>query len=155
MRTGMLGLCAAVTLSLFAGSSRATTPSCRTPAVGAAYAQRVDRVLSAGRDVWGDRLLARRDGPTYAAASHFLPPLLYAAGRGGTRLTRSGVYYLPFTLPLSVGGARGFGLHVADGSEIIVRRVGGPSLTMYVGPGGSERYGACLAHLQTPHLAGG
>jgi hypothetical protein len=151
----MLGLCAAVAFSLFAGSSRATTPGCRAPSVGAAYAQRVDRVLSAGRDVWGDRLLAAKDGPTYAAASRFLPPLLYAAGRGGTRLTRSGVYYLPFTLPLSVGGARGFGLHVADGSEIIVRRVGGPSLTMYVGVGGNERYGSCLARLQTPRLADG
>jgi hypothetical protein len=151
----MLGLCAAAALSLFAGPSRATTPGCRAPAVGAAYAQRVDRVLAAGRDVWGDRLLARKDGPTYAAASHFLPPLLYAAGRGGTRLTRSGVYYLPFTRPLSVGGARGFGLHVADGSEIIVRRIGGPSLTMYVGPGGGERYGSCLARLQTPRLADG
>src|SRR6266702_3048662 len=148
MRAVILGLSAAVALSIPVGSPRATAPSCRVPAVGLAYAQRVDRVLASGRDVWGDRLLARKDGPTYAAASHFLPPLLYAAGRGGTRLTRSGVYYLPFTLPLSVGGARGFGLHVADGSEIIVRRVGGPSLTMYVGPGGKERYGSCLSRLQ-------
>src|SRR6266568_2714982 len=82
-------------------------------------------------------------------------PCRAVARGGGTRLTRSGVYYLPLTLPLSVGGDRGFGLHVADGSQIIVRRVGGPSLTMYVGPGGTERYGACLAQLQTPHLAGG
>ncbi len=155
MRTATLWLCAAGALSLFVGSSRATTPNCRAPAVGTAYGQRVDRVLAAGRDVWGDRLLARKMGPTYAAASRFLPPLLYAAGRGGTRLTRSGVYYMPFTLPLSVGGARGFGLHVADGSEIIVRRVGGPSLMIYVGPGGNERYGSCLARLPTPRLADG
>ena len=155
MRTAILWLCTAVAFSFFAGSSRATTPSCRAPSVGAAYAQRVDRVLAAGRDVWGDRLLARKGGPTYAAASRFLPPLLYAAGRGGTRLTRSGVYYLPFTLPLSVGGSRGFGLHVADGSEILVRRVDGPSLTMSVGPAGNERYGSCLARLETPRLADG
>jgi hypothetical protein len=157
MRPTVLALSAAVVLSMFVGSSRATAPAtgCRPPEVGSAYTRRVDRVLAAGRDVWGNRLLAMKDGPTYEAASGFLPPLLYAAGRGGVRLTASGVYYLPFTLPLSVGGDRGFGLHVADGSQIIVRRAGGPSLTTYVGQGGNERYGSCLARLQTPSLAAG
>jgi hypothetical protein len=56
---------------------------------------------------------------------------------------------------VSVGGARGFGLHVADGSEIIVRRAGGPHLTIGVGVGGGERYGSCLGRLGTPGLAGG
>jgi hypothetical protein len=112
-------------------------------------------MLNAGRDVWGDRLLHAKGGPTFEAASRMLPPLLYAAGHGGRPLTASGVYYLPFTLPLSVGGSRSFGLHVADGSQIIVRRAGGPSLIVDVGSGGSERYGSCLARLQTPQLADG
>ena len=119
------------------------------------YARRVERALATGRDVWGDRLLGAKDGPTYEAASRFLPPLLYAAGRGGRRLTASGVYYLPFTLPLSVGGERGFGLHVADGSQIFVRRAGGPSLTVYVGPQGTERFGSCVRRLRPPTLAEG
>ena len=139
-----------------AGPSGATRPAVQcSPQVGAAYADRIARVLGSGRDVWGDRLLAAKSGPTFAAASKLLPPLLYAAGHGGGRLTASGVYYLPFTLPYSVGGPRGFGLHVADGSQVIVRRVGGPNLTVEVGRGGRERYGSCLAQLATPHLAEG
>jgi hypothetical protein len=160
MRTAALVLMATATLAASAGSSDAAERAgaaarCRPPAAGSAYAGRVGRVLRAGRDVWGDRLLAARGGPTLAAASRVLPPLLFAAGHGGSRLTASGVYYLPFTLPVSVGGARGFGLHVADGSEILVRRVGGPRLTVGVGQGGAERFGSCLARLQSPSLAGG
>lgn len=112
-------------------------------------------VLSSREDVLGDRLLAARNGPTLEAARRLLPPLLYAAGHGSRPLTTSGVYYLPFTLPLSVGGARGFGLHVADGSEIVVRRAGGPHLAVGVGAGGRERYGSCLARLRGPQLAEG
>jgi hypothetical protein len=123
--------------------------------VSPGYTAHLRGVLRAGRDVWGERLLGARNGPTLAAARRFLPPLLYAAGHGGERLTASGVYYLPFTLPYSVGGSRGFGLHVADGSQIIVRRVGGPSLTVGVGPGGTERYGSCLPRLGPPRLADG
>ena len=47
-----------------------------------------------------------------------------------------------------------FALHVADGSELITRRVGGPSLTVDVG-NGSERYGSCSARLKPAHLAEG
>ena len=156
MRRVALALVAAAALTASAPSSRATeSTGCGSPRVSSAYVSRIDRVLRAGRDVWGDRLLAAKDGPTLAAASRALPPLLYAAGHGGSPLTASGVYYLPFTLPLSVGGERSFGLHVADGSQIIVRRVGGPSLTVDVGPGGRERYGSCLARLRTPALADG
>lgn len=156
MRRVALALVAAAALTASAPSSRATEQAgCGPATVSSAYASRIDRVLRAGRDVWGDRLLAAKDGPTLAAASHALPPLLYAAGHGGSPLTASGVYYLPFTLPLSVGGERSFGLHVADGSQIVVRRVGGPSLTVGVGPGGRERYGSCLARLRTPALADG
>src|SRR5262245_61789583 len=128
----------AVTLFMASAASTATAETatgCATPRVSAAYAADVRRVLASGRDLWGQRLLRAPNGPTLAAARRFLPPLLYAAGRGGTRLTTSGVYYLPFALPVSVGGPRGFGLHVADGSEIIVRTVAGPRLSVGVGPG--------------------
>jgi hypothetical protein len=128
---------------------------CRPPRVSRAYMPRVARVLGAGKDVWGERLLSAPAGPTLAAASRFLPPLLYAAGHGGQPLTASGVYYLPLTLPAGVGGERGFGLHVGDGSQIIVRRVGGPSLFVGVGRGGTERFGSCLARLETPGLRAG
>jgi hypothetical protein len=152
----LITLLAAALLLAAPGPSDAVRQATQcTPQVGAAYAERIARVLGSGRDVWGERLLAAKNGPTLAAASKLLPPLLYAAGHGGRRLTASGVYYLPFTLPFSVGGPRGFGLHVADGSQIIVRRVGGPSLTVAVGRGGRERYGSCLARLETPRLADG
>ena len=47
-----------------------------------------------------------------------------------------------------------FALHVADGSEIITRHVGGPSLTFYVG-NGRERYGSCTGRLHPARLAEG
>ena len=147
MRTALLTAIAAVALVTVPASRAAghlrSEAGCRSPEAGRSYTRRVERALATGRDVWGDRLLGAKEGPTYEAASRFLPPLLYAAGRGGSRLTASGVYYLPFTLPLSVGGDRGFGLHVADGSQIVVRRAGGPSLTVYVGARGTERFGHC------------
>jgi hypothetical protein len=119
--------------ALVGGPSASGAAGCGTPQAGAAYTQRIAHVLASGRDVWGERLLSAPGGPTYARAAQVLAPLLYAAGRGGRRLTASGVYYLPFALPTSVGGARGFGLHVADGSQFFVRRAGGPSMSVFVG----------------------
>jgi hypothetical protein len=150
MKVIACGALAAAAVALFPPVSSAAP--CAAPRVSEAYAERVSRVLAAGRDVWGSRLLAAPNGPTFEAASRLLPPLLYAAGHGGRRLTASGVYYLPFTLPISVGGARGFGLHVADGSQIIVRRVGGPALTISVR---GERFGSCVRQLETPSLVEG
>ena len=138
----------------FAPAAHAGT-GCADPKAGTAYTERIRNVLASGRDVWGDRLLHAPGGPTLAAARRFLPPLLYASGRGGMRLTASGVYYLPLTLPVSVGGPRGFGLHVADGSEIIVRRAGGSHLMVGVGAGGRERFGSCLQRLRPAALADG
>ena len=157
MRRAAIAVAASVLVAAFAGSSTATSsaPACGAPAASAAYAQRVRAILDSGHDVLGERLLRSPSGPTFAAASRLLPPLLFAAGHGGRPLTASGVYYLPFTLPYSVGGPRGFGLHVADGSQIVVRRVGGPSLTVSVGEHGDERFGSCLARLRTPRLAEG
>ena len=159
-RVLLLLVAAALPVALGAPSNAAGVPAaavagCPAAPSGGASPRRLVRVLGAGRDVWGERLLAAPEGPTLIAARRFLAPLLYATGPGGRRLTTSGVYYLPFTLPLSVGGDRGFGLHVADGSEIIVRRVGGPALSVEVGARGDERFGTCLARLSTPALADG
>jgi hypothetical protein len=67
-------------------------------------------------------------------------------------LTSSGVYYLPFAEPEGLLGAGTVALHVADGSEILSQRVGGPALEVSVG---GERYGSCLARLTPARLAGG
>lgn len=122
--------------------SEAAAPACAPPRASAAYAARVLHALRSGQDVWGNALLATRDGPTYEGASRYLEPLLFAGARGQTKLTASGVYYLPF-------GAR---LHVADGSQVIARRVGGRTLTVLVD---GERYGSCLGRLGRARLADG
>jgi len=140
---------------LLGGPSASGASGCSVPRASIAYSQHVWRALASGRDVWGDRLLSAAGGPTYARAAQVLPPLLYAAGRGGRRLTASGIYYLPFALPSSVGGARGFGLHVADGSQIFVRRAGGRNMTVAVGRSGRERFGSCVARLAAPSLGDG
>ena len=103
----------------------------------------------------GERLLRSPGGPTFAAASRLLPPLLFADGHGGRPLTASGVYYFPFTLPYSVGGPRGLRAARRRREPDLVRRVDGPSLTVSVGEDGDERFGSCLARLQTPRLAEG
>ena len=142
-------------LSLGGSAGSATAPvSCSGPAAAPGYAKSVRAALLAKRDLWGNRLLASRNGPTYEAASRYLEPLLFAEGRGGRPLTTSGVYYLPFSFPFSVYAAVS-ALHVADGSEIISRRVGGPSLTVSVGSNGRERYGSCLGRLAPAQLADG
>ncbi len=94
-------------------------------------------------------------GPSYDRAKALLAPLLYAVGPRGEKLTESGVYYVPFAYPFNVNGGRTFALHVADGSEIIDGRVGGPSVTVDVGAGGRERYGSCLERLGAAKLADG
>ena len=90
--------------------------------------------------------------PTYARAAAQLQPLLYARGARGTRLTASGVYYLPFGRPAGPRGTSDVMLHVGDGSELIARRAGGRSVLVRAG---GERFGACLARLATPRLADG
>ncbi len=103
-----------------------------------AYTARVERALRAGTDVWGTGT------PSYARLSRHLHPLRFALGRGGSKLTGSGVYYLAFAMP---GGPRGAGsvmLHVADGSELIAQRSAGASVFVTVG---GRRFGSCDATL--------
>ena len=126
-----------------------------TPGASWAYARGVGAATRSKRDVWGDKLLAARNGPTYAAAAKLLAPLVYATQRGRRPLTRSGVYYLPLAYPTDVYAPATFALHVADGSEIITRRNDGPSLTIFVGRTGRERYGSCLGRTTLAKLAGG
>jgi hypothetical protein len=135
--------------------SGAAAPGCPERQTGAAYAGRVHATLLTRRDLWGERLLARPGGPTYAAAAGPLRPLLLARAAGKRPLTDSGVYYLPFGSPAGTRGATSVALHVADGSQIVSRRIGGRSLTVSVGAGGRERYGSCLARLTPARLAGG
>ena len=65
------------------------------------------------------------------------------------------MYYLALAQPEGVQGAGSVALHVADGSQIVSERVGGRSLTVRVGAGGRERYGACLRRLVNARLADG
>ena len=69
-------------------------------------------------------------------------------------LTPTGFYYVPLSFSWSNYGSTVFALHVADGSEVITRHVGGPALAIYVGNGG-ERYGSCIERLRPARLADG
>jgi hypothetical protein len=149
------GTVAAAVLAGPVGGSAARGTSCTAPGAPPGYVRSVRRALRAKRDFWGGRLLASPSGPTYEGVRRHLAPLLYAYSSSGRLLTKSGVYYLPFSFPFSPYGPQGFALHVADGSEIITRRAGGRSLGIYVGAVGRERYGSCLARLTPARLADG
>jgi hypothetical protein len=129
-------------------------PACAPRLASAAYTSFVQQAVSSRTDRWGEALLRAPGGPTYAAARRYLHPLTQAMQWEGHPLTTSGSYYLPLSFPFTPYGSTVFALHVADGSEILTRRVGGPSLSVYVGSG-SELYGSCSARLQAPRLAEG
>ena len=131
--------------------------TCRRRTVSSGYAAAVARATASRRDVWGEELLSAPGGPTYEAARRFLSPVLYGQQRQHRPLTPSGVYYLAFAYPLNAQSGPVYALHVADGSQIITRRIGpwSPSITIKVGPHGHENYGACLAWLTPATLAEG
>src|SRR5262245_9193819 len=109
-----------------AGSAPAPCPPVPRAVV---LAGAIDAALRSGRDVWGERLVASRTGPTYAGARQYLGSLALARAAGRTSLTASGAAYLPFGIPAGVrGAANGVALHLADGSAIVSRRVGGAQL---------------------------
>jgi hypothetical protein len=148
---------ALILLALGAGTAtgaRETAPAipCAKAKVNATYAASVRGALAKGRDVWGEKLIRSRAGPTYEGVARRLPPLLFAAGPRGRLVTGSGVYYLPFGWP-SQFGAQTVALHVADGSGILANKTKGPSMTVSVG--GGERYGSCRSRLATPQLLDG
>jgi hypothetical protein len=159
---------AVLTLAFLGGSGLATTSGqsnagCDPLRLGGRYVAAVDDALGAKADRWAERVLARPQGPTYANVRGFLKPLLLVgrpAGRSGTRLTDSGVYYVPMGEPgghsFADDGPTGpFALHVADGSQIISRKANGRRMTTLVGASGGERYGSCLSRLSAPRLTEG
>ncbi|HEX3807100.1 MAG TPA: hypothetical protein VHV52_10010, partial [Gaiellaceae bacterium] len=136
------------------GRSAAVTAACASRVPTSAYSSSVAQAVSSNTDLWGSQLLHARGGPTYAAARKFLAPLTQAVQWGGS-LTASGSYYVPLSFPFTPYGSTVFALHVADGSQIVTRRVGGPSLSIYVGSSGTEEYGSCKTRLQPARLAEG
>ena len=136
-------------------AAAAAAGACEPPRASAAYVQRVRAALRAGHDAWGNALLAAPGGPTYERAQRHLAPLLYAVAPGKRPLTATGVYYVALSQPDGPGGAGSVALHVADGSQVVADRVGGPALSVLVGPAGRERHGACVRRLVPATLAEG
>jgi hypothetical protein len=136
------------------GAARAAA-GCPPQYADAAYTRRVRNVLRAGRDVWGELLLAARDGPTYEGVRRLLAPLFLAKGPRGRNLTDSGVHHVPFAQPLGPQGAGSVALHVADGSQVVSESSDGRRLTVRVGPLGRERFGSCRRRLGGPRLGDG
>jgi hypothetical protein len=145
---------ALLALGATAATGRPATASCAPRAATDAYTAFVERAVASKHDLWGGELLRAPGGPTYAAARRFLGPLTRGLQWQGRTLTTSGSYYVPLSFPFTPYGSTVFALHVADGSEIVTRRVGGPSLSVYVG-GGKELYGSCSVRLQPAKLADG
>ena len=69
---------AAVTACALLPSTAAAARPCPQLRAGSGYAGGVLRVLRAKQDVWGNELIARPNGPTYAAVRRLLKPLLFA-----------------------------------------------------------------------------
>src|SRR5581483_6480542 len=145
---------AVLALAAATGRARPASSSCALRLPTSAYTGSVEQAVASNGDLWGSQLLHARGGPTYAAARRYLAPLTQAVQWGRRPLTSSGSYYLPLSFPFTPYGSTVFALHVADGSEIVTRRVGGPSLSVYVGSG-RELYGSCAARLRPARLAAG
>ncbi|MCC7335754.1 MAG: hypothetical protein IT422_11690 [Pirellulaceae bacterium] len=118
-------------------------------AAGTRYEAAVNAALNAKRDIWGEELIARPEGPTYDNIVDYLRPMMWI----GDYVTTSGIYYLVFGQHTEVTGGGDSALHVADGSEVISRHhKTGRRTTFFVGREGNERYGSDLQHLDGPRL---
>jgi hypothetical protein len=152
---GALVCCAAAAATVAATASiahSAATVACAPRSATPAYTSSVGAAVASGRDLWGAQLLRAPGGPTYAAARRFVTPLTQGMQWQGRPLATTGSYYLPLAFPFTPYGSTVFALHVADGSQIITRRIGGPSLSVFVGKG-TELYGSCPARLAPAKLA--
>ncbi len=154
LRLTFVALLACGTGSASSGRDERSVRPCAHHRMPAGYGASVKRALKAGKDIWGNRLLRSRSGPTYAGAARHLRPLLLAARSRRRYLTESGIYYIPFGWPTQFG-AHNVALHVADGGRIFANRTRGRNLTITVGRSAGERYGSCLSRLATPQLADG
>src|SRR5262249_22178844 len=144
-RPGLLAVVLALLAAAAAGNTRPAVAAAACPqrVLSASYNASVQQAVASPRDLWGERLLRARNRPTYAAGR--LPARLgHAVQWQRLPLTASGSYYVPLSFPFSAKGSTVYALHVADGSEIETRVVGGPSLSVYVGSG-TERFGACTS----------
>jgi hypothetical protein len=132
-------------------------PGTAVPQLSAEYRSGVQKALASGRDRWGEQVLSRPDGPTYDNVASFLRPALWAVGPTfeGGGLTASWVHYVPFGQPIGPTSRNQIALHVADGSQVISNRAGSTSMRTYVGTTGEERFGECVASLDTPRLLAG
>jgi hypothetical protein len=131
-------------------------PGTVQPALSTAYKNRVVDALTTSQDVYGQQILDKPEGPTYDNVKDFFTPIMYAiapAAQGGF-LTDTGVYYIPFGQPQQPTERGDLALTVADGSQIISNKVDNLSLStrIFVGAGGQEQFGSCLANLSTPAL---
>jgi len=115
------------------------------------YEAALNEALMSNPDLWGEQVLARPEGPTYNNVKDYLVPLKSV----GTRLTESGVYYIPFGRPTALSGHGPAALHVGDGSQIISQVAVGAKTTIFVGETGQERYGFAEARLAEEYLEGG
>jgi hypothetical protein len=151
----LLGAAIGAAAASEAGSPVAKRQTCPPMRPDAGYSGRVERALRAGKDLWGNALLADPSGPTYVSARRFLTPLFHARAPGKRPLTDSGVHYVAFSQPLGPQGGGSVALHVGDGSQIASDRAEGRRLTLFVGARGRERYGSCIRRLAPARLFGG
>ena len=83
MRFPLAALAAALVIAavVLPASPAAAAPRCAQDRATPAYSGSVLRALRSKRDVWGEQLLRRPGGPTYAAVRRLLKPLLFARAR--------------------------------------------------------------------------
>ncbi len=117
----------------------------------AGYEEALNGAFKSNPDFFGEQVLKRPEGPTYDNVKNFLMPLKLV----GTRLTESGVYYIPFGRPVPLPELGTFALHVGDGSQIMSQVHYGSKITILVGETGRERYGLAEARLAEEYLEGG
>lgn len=125
------------------------------------YSALIDTALGSAVDVLGEAAIATPSGPAWSNVADHLLPL----GDVGP-LTRTSMHYIPIGRSDTTSGDGGRrGLHVADGSQVIVDAaagarvttvsVGAGSLSGWARPGGKELYGSERDRLASSVLDGG
>ena len=152
-----------IALAASSGAQEAAPPASSrvNPLVlSAEYVKAVNHALSAKRDVWGEELLARPEGPTFNNVKGYLVPLMH----GDPGLTDSGTYYIPLGIPHDgKDTSLEMALHVADGSQFystspannLFTEKYGNTWNVYVGAAGDEPFGSALERLKRSELVDG